>query len=264
MKKNNEHLKLVQQESKVPFWKKAARFMVRLAIILAILLLLKYGESIFRVEQVTVQGTGALSDEEIIEAGGIEKGMSIILLRENEVARKIEHREPRAKNVRVQRKLPDTLTITIDERDPAAYVMTADGFWIIDDNAVPFEYAREADRDYPLISGIDGSQVLPGFPVDCPERQEVLTEFFSAWTGKAYLEVEELDLKAGYNLIVHTADDIEIWLGDAEDMDYKLKLIENSMPYIDREENARLDVRCGKRLIVSQSAAKDEEKGVDP
>ncbi|MFO7951219.1 MAG: FtsQ-type POTRA domain-containing protein [Bacillota bacterium] len=264
MKKKNEHLKLVKNKNKIPFWKKAARFIVRVTVILAFLTLLFYAELFFRVEQVEVEGNSELSSDEVINAGEIEKGMSIILLQENVIAEKIERQEPRAKNVKVNRKLPDTLTVAIEERKPAAYVMTADGFWIIDKNAVPFEYAREANQDYPLISGIDGSLVIPGAPIDCSVRQEVLEAFFAAWPGETGLEAEKLDLRASYNLIVHTIDEMELWLGDDEDMDHKLELIKNSMPYLDREENFRLDVRCGKRLIVSSSVVKEEEKGVDP
>ena len=264
MKKKKDHLKLVKTENRVPFWKKAARFLFRTTIVIAVLALLIYGESFFRVVNIEIDGTEKLSDEEIIDAGKINRGMSIILLQETKIAEKIEREQPRTKNVRVRRELPDKLSIFLEEREPVAYVMTADGFWIIDKYAVPFEYARDADKSYPLISGIDGSKVIPGNPIDCQVRHEVLTEFFATWSGETPLEIEKMDLQESYNLVVHTADGLEVWLGDGEDMDYKFELIETSLPYIDTEEEARIDVRCGKRLIVSSRAVKNEKKGVDP
>ncbi len=264
MKKKKDHLKLVKTENRVPFWKKAARFLFYVATLIAVLALLKYGESFFRVNHIEIEGIKKLSAEEIIDAGEISRGMSIILLQESKISEKIEREQPRAKNVRVRRELPDTVSISLEEREPAAYVMTADGFWIIDKHAVPFEYARDADKSYPLVSGIDGSKVIPGLPIDCQLRHEALTEFFAAWPGDIPLEIKEMELQERYNLVVHTVDGLELWLGDGEDMDYKLELIETSLPHIDTEVDARIDVRCGKRLIVSSSAVKDEKKEVGP
>jgi len=155
--------------------------------------------------------------------------------------------------------------ITVIEREPAGYVMTADGFWLIDKRGVVMTYIDEPQEDHPLISGIDGRKVIPGAPIDCPARLEALQNFFAAWSGDGGMELEKLDLQESYNLIARTKDGLEIWFGEGEGMVKKLRLIEESLPYIDPATGARLDVRCGRRLVVSGSAViQEEEMEVEP
>lgn len=263
MKKEREHLKLVKNSSDRPTWKKAVRFLSKLIIGLIVLFLLKEGEVFFRISEIEVIGADELHTGEILAAAEIEEGISIFLLSEQGIAENIVKELPQAKNVTIKRSLPDKIVISLDEREKVGYVMTADGFWAIDKNAVPFAHTGKATAKHPLISGVDGSLVIPGDPLACSTREEALKSFFSAWPGETRLEVDKIDLSESYNLVAHTTNELEIWFGEGGDMEYKLKLIAKSIPYIDPDENTRLDVRCGNRLVVS-SAKLIEKKGVDP
>lgn len=263
MKQKNEHLKLVKKKKSLPGWKRALRFLFRLTLILAVLALVRHGEAYFRVAEIRVEGNLELSAAEIVSAGGIKKGMSIFLLREQQVAGRIREQYPRVKDIKIGRNLPDMVTIIVTEREPVGYVLTADGFWLIDNEAVCFAYMAEPANEYPLISGIDGGLVIPGAPLACPVREESLQAFFSNRLGVDPLHIEKLDLSDRYNLVVHTAEGLEIWLGDGKDMEQKLLLVRESIPYIDSGAEKRLDVRAGNRLVVSSSAVLDAEE-VEP
>ena len=265
MKQKSDHLKLVENKDRVPAWKRLLRFMTKLALLAGFALLLWQAEAYFRVGEIRVEGAEELDRNEILEAGGISKEMSIFLLREGDAAARIKKELPRAEQVEIKRELPGTVVIAISERQPAGYVMTADGFWLIDSSGVSMAYTDDPKKGYPLISGIEGLKVIPGALIDCPASLEALQNFFSNWSGEGGLEIEQLDLQDSYNLIAYTTGGLEIWFGEGKDMDSKLLLIEKSLPYIDPASEARLDVRGGKRLIVSGSAViKEEEKGVDP
>ncbi len=260
-----DHLKLVEKNNRPSAWKRFSRFLIKAFILAGLLVLLWQGESYFRVTAIRVEGANELKTEEILQAGGISKGMSIFMIGEGDISSRIKEQLPRVEKIAIRRDLPDTVVIEIKERSPAGYVMTADGFWLIDDQAVVMAYRDEPQKNYPLISGIDGRKVIPGFTIDCPARAEALVNFFSGWSGKGELAIERLDLQESYNLIAYTVDGLEIWFGEGKDLSYKMQLIEESLPYIDPDTEARLDVRCGKRLVVSGSAV-TEKKGreVDP
>ncbi len=265
MRRKNDRLKLVKKQNSRPVWGKITRFLFRLVLVFVFLFLLQQGETYFRIDKIKVQGADELQRGDIINAAEIREGMSIFLLRENEIAVRIKDRLPWVKKVKISRKLPDTVVVSIDERKPAAYVMAPDGFWLIDNQAVFLEHREHPTNGYPLVAGIDDTLAVPGSPIDCVERKEILQSFFLILPGKTGLEIDHLDLTESYNLIVYTTDGLEIWFGDGEDLDYKLKLIKESISYIDQASEAKLDVRCGKRLVVSGGAVKkDEEKGVDP
>ncbi len=263
MKQKNDHIKLLKKRSEQPRWKKALRFLFRLTLLAAIFLLISHAETYFRINEIEVKGAGEISAEEIIFAGQVSKGKSIIFLREEKIAERIKNEFPVVKSVEINRILPDKISLVIDERSPVGFIITADGFWLMDSNTVPFAYQSEKPDGYPLIKGIEGKLVIPGFPLDCQVRRKTLSNFFSAWSEKRIFEIEKLDITESYNLVVYTAEELEIWLGDSRKMENKLELVELSMPYLAENSKVRLDVRSGNRLVLSSSVMTDQ-KGVDP
>ncbi len=262
---NNDHLKLVNKKNKAQNgWKRAFRFLCKLVIVAVVMLLLREGEQYFRINSIAVEGSIEASAAELASAGGIKRGSSIFLLNEDEIAEKIKNEYPSVKAVQIERTLPDQVLVKIDPREPTAYIVTADGYWLIDSNVVPYENMAEPDQEFPQISGISGELVVPGIALNCTLRREILQKFFSNWNKKDRFQIEKLDFSESYNLIAYTADNLEIWLGNAKNMQQKMELVELSLPYITEDlEGARIDVRSGKRLVVS-SAAVLENREVDP
>ncbi|MGM0651741.1 MAG: cell division protein FtsQ/DivIB [Bacillota bacterium] len=265
MKGKNDHLKLVKNKNENRSGlKRAFRLFGKLVIVVVVVLLLKEGEQFFRINSIDMEGSREISVTELAAAGDINKGKSIFLLDEDKIAEKITNEFPSIRSVRIERTLPDQLLIKIDQREPAAYMVTADGYWLVDFNVVPYKNIAEPDQEFPEITGISGELVVPGVPLTCSFRREILQEFFSTWQGKGHLEIVKLDMSKSYNLIAYTADNLEIWFGNAKEMDQKMELIESSLPYISAEPGGtRLDVRSGKRLVLS-SAAVINEREVDP
>ena len=263
MKSKRDHLKLVNDSGRKPVWKKAIRFFFNLTVIVALILLLIHTEAYFRINKIDIEGLGDLTTAEISDAGGIRKGMSIFLLQEQKIADDIMRQFPHLKSVVISRNLPDSVVITLTDRIAAGYILTADGYWLIDRDGVCFASAAEPEEGYPLISGIESEMVVPGAPLACPIRREVLQKYFAYWPGDTGLEAAEINLNESYNLVVYTVDGLQIWFGDGRNMDTKLALVQQSLPHIVSEPETHLDVRSGKRLVVSKNAV-NVEKEVDP
>ncbi len=263
MKRKNDHLKLVKKSSERPRWKNALRFLIRLTVIVLIMLLLKQGETFFRVNEIEVQGAGELTAAEIISAGQVRKGSSIILLQEDKIAERIQYEHPWVKNIEISRILPDRIIITIEVRRSVGCIKTAGGFWLMDSNTIPFAHMAEPVGEYPLIIGLEEEHIIQGVPLDCRERREALSNFFAAWRNERMFEIEKIDMTDSYNLIAVTDDKMEIWFGDGKNMEHKLDLVEKSMAYITADSETRLDVRSGNRLVLSRTAGTGQ-KEVDP
>lgn len=264
MKKDRDRLKLVSNKKSPSTLKKASRFLMKLVVVALLLMLLKYGESFFRINDITVDGPAAMErTAEIVVATGIEKGASIFLISEEKVATNVQSRFPFLKEVTVSRTLPDQVIIHVAERMPAAYVESDGGYWLLDGDAHVFDYTNEYDSEYPLIRGLGGEMVLPDSPLNCLYRKDLLQSFFASWPGETGLVAATIDLTDNYNLIIHTTDGLEIWFGDARNMESKVKLLQYSIPHFQDKPIKHLDVRSGKRLIIS-SVVVEPEKGVDP
>ncbi len=264
MKKDRDHLKLIKNKNSPSTLKKISRFLIKLVVVVLLFMLLKYGESFFRINHITVDGPAAIDrTAEIVAAAGIEKGASIFLISEEKVATSVQLEFPFLKEVTVSRALPDQVNIHVAERMLAAFVESDGGYWSLDGDAHVFSYTNEYNSEYPLVRGLGGEMVLPDSPLNCPHRKDLLQSFFAIWPGETGLEAATIDLTDNYNLIVHTTDGLEIWFGDARNMESKVKLLQYSIPHFQDKPITHLDVRTGKRLVVSRAAV-ELEKEVDP
>lgn len=115
----------------------------------------------FNIQQVTVEGTEILSDEQIIQASGIEIGENIFLLDTNEARYKI-NQILSADEINIRKVLPDKIIITISENTPLAVIHYDKTFYYIDDNGTLMEVTQEFGNDEtPLITGFK-SYEFPG------------------------------------------------------------------------------------------------------
>ena len=108
-----------------------------ITVIIALMLIaVIFGLSVFfKVSAIEVAGVSMYTDEEVIAASGIEQGDSIFFVDQSAAAIKIKDALPYADEVRISRKLPDTVMISVAESYPIASVSSGGYRWIIDKNA---------------------------------------------------------------------------------------------------------------------------------
>lgn len=114
----------------------------------------------FRVDTIVVTGAERYSEQEILDATGIEQGDNLYLMNKNEVAGRMVTELPYLRSVRINRKLPDTLLIEVEEcSTPLAVIQ--DGYaWLVSpgDRAggkikIVEQLEASAAGDYGVIDG---------------------------------------------------------------------------------------------------------------
>lgn len=128
----------------------------KVIIILTVLLLivgmvLTMHSSYFEVKSIQVIGTDILTEEEVIAASGVSKGLNIFLLPGRETANRLMN-YVRIKGVKLERDLPDTLIIRINERAGLGLFPTEDNRWM------------ELSLDGTLLEVYDAKAYLPSLP----------------------------------------------------------------------------------------------------
>lgn len=117
----------------VPF--NRGRFVLRLATVVAVVLALLFGMSIFfKVENVTVSGNQKYTAWDISQAAGIAEDENLMTLSKARVSGNIISQLPYVKSVRIGIKLPDTVNIEITELD-VTYAISdvSGGWWLMND-----------------------------------------------------------------------------------------------------------------------------------
>lgn len=139
----------------------------------------------FRVDLVMISGQQRYTEEQIREATGIEPGANMFLLNKYDVAGSIVEKLPYVEEIRIQRKLPDTLVIEVKECD-TPMVIVQDGYaWITSPHGKIIEQADPSEAaQYGVISGCTLLAPSVGTPIalatEYATQQESLLDLLKA------------------------------------------------------------------------------------
>ena len=108
----------------------------------------------FRVGDIVVTGQKRYTAEEIQAASGVELGSNLYLLNKYDIVRAITKELPYIEDIRVNRKLPDTLLIEVRESGRPFALVQDGSAWLISGSGKIVEQLPESEAgQYGLISG---------------------------------------------------------------------------------------------------------------
>ncbi len=156
------------------------RLILHLATVVAVVLALSFGISIFfKVEVITVSGAEKYDVWTVKEASGIEIGDNLLSFGEAKAAGKIKTALPYVQTVRIGIKLPDTVNIEIKELDVVYAIKDAgEQWWLITSTGRVVDKADSAlAGDYTQVHGVKlGSPVAGQQAVAQEEAPPATTE----------------------------------------------------------------------------------------
>lgn len=157
----------------------------------------------FRVEEITVTGGVVYTEQQIIDASGIELGDNLILIQRVPTGRKILGTLPYIKDVNIRRTLPNGLHITVNECTPvAALEGEEDAWWIMDGSTKLLEQGNEElAGSYLKITGLTPLKPSAGgrlaVSVEESAKLDSLKEILAALEERGlYGRAERMDLSA--------------------------------------------------------------------
>ncbi len=161
-----------------------SRFVLRMATVVAVVLALLFGMSIFfKVKNVTVSGNAKYSAWDIHQAAGELEGQNLMTISKARISGSIISQLPYVKSVRVGIKLPDTVNIEITELDVTyAIADTNSNWWLMNDQGRVVDQTNSITaKEYTQVLGITiepptvGSQAIakePEAPTTPPAQEE--------------------------------------------------------------------------------------------
>jgi cell division protein FtsQ len=110
-----------------------------------------YRSSFFQIQQFEIHGTKYLTQRDIIALSKVQMNDKLFEKNSNIIARNIR-RSPYVKRATVERRLPSTLLIFIEEEEPIAFI-NAEGLKLVSENSVILPRAIESTLpDLPIIN----------------------------------------------------------------------------------------------------------------
>ncbi|GAB3623381.1 hypothetical protein GCM10027418_14640 [Mariniluteicoccus endophyticus] len=165
--------------------------------------------SLLALTEVRVEGTHAVSADEVRTAAAAPMGRSLLRVQERPVAERVAGLAP-VDHVTVSRRLPHALQITVVEREPVFAVARGTSWALVDPKGIPYlEVNEKPEALVPAFAGSeDGAllkavgQVVNGLPPQLRDRLEKV----EAKSG----DTITLKLKEGREVVVGSADELEL------------------------------------------------------
>ena len=241
------------------------RFLLRIATVVAVVLALILGISLFfKVEVVTVSGADKYTPYMVQEASGIQMGDKLLTLDKIRASGKIIAALPYVEHVRIGIELPGTVNIEIKEMDVVYSVKDSTGLWwllnssgrviVSADSATAGSYTQllgvtlqkpvsgqQAEAADVVVSLGDNSQTtqnLPGGP-----------RLSAALSILQYLEDNSI-IGSVASVDVTDLNDIQLWygqqyqvkLGDTTQLGYKIQCMKSAIAKLEDYQEGVLDI----------------------
>ncbi len=170
----------------------------------------------FAIETIEINNTGSLNRTEILAWAGVSRGENLMQVNLPSVQQRLQ-RIPYIAGVQVERSLPSTLIITINERLPVARMMPYSpkgnllaqyNYYIDSGGYVMRPKEGERLKPLPVITGVSIDEVRVG---EFMEKEEVLSALnllraASYYGLKSQLDLRQLEIQPRGILVVRTRD----------------------------------------------------------
>ncbi len=241
------------------------RFILRLATVLAVVLALLFGLSLFfKVESVEVAGTNKYQVWDVREASGIRDGENLLTLSKAKISGNIIANLPYIKSVQVAIRLPGTVVIQVEEL-AVSYAIADDGgmWWLIDSTGRIVDSTTPADaQDHLRVLGVQitgariGAQAVAfeaepeidseGNPIPVAilgaDRLRLAITVLQALEASSILgQVPSVDVTDTTDVRLSYTTRFQVRLGDGENMVYKVGAMKQAVEQMEGYESGELD-----------------------
>ena len=225
------------------------RFILRLATVVAVVLAILFGMSVFfkvDPDKITISGMDKYTAWEVRVASGLQGGENLLTLNEARIVAKIQNALPYVNTVRIGIKLPDTVNIEITELDVVYAIEANDGHWwlIRSDGRVVERTNESLAGERTKILGVQitepvvGEQAVayePAPEVDDDGQTEIVTVLGSERLSTAITIMQYLEqygvIGDAASVDVTDLTQIELWygsrfqvkVGDTTNLKYKIE-----------------------------------------
>lgn len=183
-----------------------------------------------RVTKVRVDGVQALTPAQVYEEAHVPPHANIFRLAFREPFARHLERDPLVDHASRRIQLPDTLILTVTERQPFATLASGGQYWLLDRKGVPYQ---SLDKPYPGVPLVAvqtaatpaGGEVILGRPLH------------TRWLAQTYslmgllarnhtLDASKISVDQNANICLNRADKLQILLGQPEALPQKVALAE--------------------------------------
>lgn len=203
---------------------KRGKFAIYAFILLVILFIyICISSSIFELKQIDVDGNSKITKSDIIKIGDIETGKNIFKYNLNDVEKKLLV-NPYIKYVKVSRKFPDKLVITIKENSEYAIIKEGASYIYIGENGLVLSEQKVIkNKNIPLVSGIEikNKKLNTKIKINSDKSNDIILAIDILKKNNMSRKIESIKINKN-KMYMKTDDNTNIVLKIDEDIEYNI------------------------------------------
>lgn len=211
----------------------------------------------FAVTEVTVVGASRLTPEEIVTASGIGAGTNLFRLDQTAVLARLVSL-PLVRRADVTRRLPNRVTLTVEERRPFTLAHAGRLHWIDEQGVSLGAESRAVAPDAPVITGLGAADLAAtgdGAPAPRVTAGISLLRVLLRSEPTLLGQISEIDVSRPDGPVLYTVDGIEVRLG-AEDWEARLGRLQGVLAQVRAggEAVSAIDLRFRDQVVLKTGA----------
>lgn len=193
----------------------------------------------FLIKKIEVKGNEILSEEKIIYHSGIIMGNNIFKERIGNIKENLK-KQSYIHSVSAKRSLPNKMIIEIQERKETAVIPFMENYLIVDEEGRVLQSVPSSSNGLKIIRGLEFSNFMEGEilqPVNKIEFEKALRIINE--TNKLELIIDSVDIMEDRNIIIRITDLLSCKMGEANNLDHKLKALTGIIEDLETKEIRR-------------------------
>lgn len=221
-----------------------------LAVVLGIIFVLSV---LLRVSDIRVEGNVHYTDQEIINATGLETGDNIFFFDKFATISRAYTKLPYLEEVTVERQLPGRLTLRVVESKALAYLYVDGEEWTIDRGCKILGKAVEGETEELIpIYGIKPGTLMIGERLQRADGKEERVDYLAELLG----QIEDRDLASRTEWIDFTdtnrvffkyTDKYQVMIGKGENVEHKFAMLMSVLSQLREGDVGTIDVSSGSK-----------------
>ncbi len=200
----------------------------------------------FRIDMIVVEGNERYTEEQIIEAAGVQKEQNLVLLNKYKVKQSIFDTLPYVETVVINRKYPDALILTVTECTASAALTGENGTWLMSDRA-KFWSARRRSRGLRARDGCTLVEPAVGAMAafadeDSYKFERLLTLLRTAEDKQLLSMIGEIDLSDGTAITFTYLDRFTVKMPWDADIAYKLGNVRTVVEQLEANQTGTINL----------------------
>ena len=212
---------------------------------------------LLRVRGVKLVGAEHVGSREVAQAAGLDDGDNLLLVSTGEISRRVESL-PWVAQAEVDRKLPGTVRVRIEEREPALVLAFGAARWTLDESGRVLAVG-EAAEGLPVLAGASVSDLEPGRQLESPQVLDAL-KAYGSMPPALLTDVEAIFAPTIERLTFSFANGVLVRYGAAERLNSKHQVLAALFHRLETEgsDAAYIDIRVPTSPAVSPAAPHNE------